>query len=437
MELSFVDEKTVVLKKVETRDELLDLISKCRANETYKLSNLDLSQIKDCCNLDFDGLKLDNIIFSRFNPESQQKKIFFMLSFMGSTLNRVSFAQSYLQQCNFDTMDKDAISLHREKVNNKTPINDNTKEVTSKLTEVDFFFSKLEYCRFRLSNLNTVDFRYSHLVDCSMGEINVDLGDFYNCAFEGCTNFIRGRFTNCSFTNATFEYNCLRMSNIPEGIVQEYSEKYHKDLILAKEWMKYNPCASYSSMNHESNKKEIEYNTKSQANIALEASNFYKELSGTLAGKGFFNDSNIAYKKSKEQEVKFCKLELLLPVENRKCLDGKKSGADQVYKRRLMLDKCIRYFGYGYKWTAPVYWFLGIVAFFAALTTLFNGLSSFFKMLSWSLNNSMSPYEHYTSLFENFLEDFGVFISSLESIAGVLLIGFLGFVIANKIRNNT
>ena len=132
MELSFVDEKTVVLKKVETRDELLDLISKCRANETYKLSNLDLSQIKDCCNLDFDGLKLDNIIFSRFNPESQQKKIFFMLSFMGSTLNRVSFAQSYLQQCNFDTMDKDAISLHREKVNNKTPINDNTKEVTSK-----------------------------------------------------------------------------------------------------------------------------------------------------------------------------------------------------------------------------------------------------------------------------------------------------------------
>lgn len=46
------------------------------------------------------------------------------------------------------------------------------------------------------------------------------------------------------------------MNNIPKGVIQENNVLYHYAFIHVANWMKYNPCASFSSMNHESNKKK-------------------------------------------------------------------------------------------------------------------------------------------------------------------------------------
>lgn len=423
VQLSFIDEK-VELKTINNIGELRNIVEECRKNK-QKLCNFDFSILKDIRNICFDGLILENIVFSRFNPKSPNKTFLFNLSFMGAQLHKISFAQAHLQQCNFDTMDEEAIHLHLEKMDYQSIIKKGDKTANTHLQEVDFFFSQLDYCRFRRSELNTVDFRYSHINDCTMGEINVYLGDFYFCAFEGCTGFIDGVFKECSFTCATFENNCIRMKNIPEGIIQEHFKIYHDKLIHAKNWINYNPCGTFSSMNHEANNKMM--TLKSYANATLEAANFYKGLSGIFAGKGLNRDSNEAYRMSKILDSKFCKIELNLSKEDR--VKGEKN-----FSRRIFLNKVYWSLGYGYKWQAPTIWFFLIIAAYALISLIIDSTMELGNSFSWSLYNSLSPYEKFTNMFEN---RHIVTLVSFESLFGVLIIGFLGFIIANNIRNDS
>ena len=401
-------------------------MSRSKDDGTYHLKNLDLSEMTDCSNLDFDGYTLENVIFSRFIPSKPEKKLLFRLSFMGAELKQVSFAQAHIVQCNFDTMDKEAVELHAEKI--KEPefraSHPHYKETT--LHKVDFFFSDLDFCRFRNTIVNTADFRYTHIQDCTMSECKVTLGDFYFCAFQGCTSFVDAVFYHSSFTCATFENNCIRMSNIPDGIVQEHVEIYHNNLIHAEDWMKYNPCASFSSMNHEANKTEI--TDKSKAYVALEAANFYRELSGTFTGKGLNHDSNEAYRKSKLCELDYYKICLRLTDADRK--DCKCSLHCKIFWIRL-----IRAFGFGYKWWPPTLWFVGMTLLYAGIAEVIkynpvHPIVNFIRHWCNSLYNSMSPHEDFSKLIT-------LPWASFESVAGVLLIGFLGFIIANNIRNDS
>ena len=434
IKLSFVDESKIKTK-ILLKSDLEALLKAKRVAKDYVISDLDLSEMNDCSCIDFDGFKLQNIIFSRFDPESPDKRFLFNLSFVGAELHQVSFAQAHLQQCNFDTMDKDAIKKHHEKWGEDSIFTGELDEKKTILEEVDFFFCQLDYCRFRNTSLEKVDFRYSHVKDCTMGEVKVKLGDFYFCAFQGCTNFIGSRFTDCSFTCATFEHHSIRMSNIPDGIVQEYSDKYHNKLLHQENWMRYNQSASFSSMNPDANSKE--YNDKSKANIAYEAAEFYKGLSGMFAGKGLNEDSNKAYKKSKDLELDFCKLELILDEKDRKPLAGKENVKAKTYRNRMWHIRLIKALGYGFQWKAPTLWFGIIVLVWAAIYLMCNHFGEVCRSFSWSLNNSMSPHEEFTKAFEQGICYVGTLIASLESVAGVLLIGFLGFIIANKVRNNS
>lgn len=80
------------LTKVLQRSELLMMLERSRKEGTFKLTDLDLSEIDSCWNISFEGYVLENVIFSRFKPESNSKKELFNLSFMGALLNGVSFA---------------------------------------------------------------------------------------------------------------------------------------------------------------------------------------------------------------------------------------------------------------------------------------------------------------------------------------------------------
>lgn len=417
--ISFINENALI--SIRDKAELLDMMSQCEKDKKLYLSNLDLSEMDDCCSICFDGYKLENIVFSKFSPGIPDKRHLFNLSFVGAELNKVSFAQAFLQQCNFDTMDVKAHNLHYKKMHGEDLPEAKEKEKRSILNEVDFFFSDLEYCRFRGTKAEHIDFRYSHVCDCTMSEFDATYGDFYFCYFEGCTNFINSRFVYCSFTCSSFENDCIRMNNIVGGIAQENSQVYHDELIHNPVWLKYNPCHSFSSMNHEANEGR---NDKSDAGIAGEAMHVYKQLSGLYAGKGLNRDSNRAYRKSKLCEIDYCKLQMKIAWKKREFKDF------FAYQWSFIKAWGTRLLGFGYQWKATVVWFVIIVLGYGLYGMFRKGTNDDYNIIFHSLYNSMGPHDCFTDIVP-------LPWASFESILGILLIGFLGFIIANNIRNDS
>ena len=387
------------LDVINTVGKLRDYMDDCVKEGKLALLNLDLSLIDevDLRSICFDNYIIKNVVFSRFIPECDKKRHLFNLSFKGATLDGVAFSQTRLQQCNFDD---------------------------ATLRGVDFFYSELDYCRFRKAEVRRVDFRYSHVDDCTMGKFKVELGDFYYCNFRGCTNFIDSCFKNCSFTCATFENACIRMSNIPEGIVQLHPTVYTEEIILSKDWFKYNPCATFSQMNEYA----PEGNTlQSRIDLAKEAMDFYKQMSGTFAGKGLNRDSNEAYRQTKKCERRYHGR--MLKALCRGLIGKEKDGHGKCYHFKKYMGTWVQWaLGYGYIWWAAVIWFGILVGFFTYIC--YDKVDNTTESISYSLGNSLGPFDPYYKAVQGILP-------SIESVIGILLVGFLGFIIANNIRNDS
>ena len=111
---SFVNNNS--LKKLTT----VQFITICKSDsrkilENYDLTDVNFSNVADKKVLkNFDGYTIKNVIFSRFNPSKKDKKHLYGLSFIGAKLERVCFAQAFLEKCNFDN--KKPISLMRGKL---------------------------------------------------------------------------------------------------------------------------------------------------------------------------------------------------------------------------------------------------------------------------------------------------------------------------------
>ena len=412
--LSFISEDITSFKTVKDLTELREKVAECRKTgksfSKYNLTNL--GDIKCVC---FDGLTIEDVVFCRFCPTREKRPLLFQLSFVGAHLERVSFAHANLLQCNFDTREG----------------TDDYEEKIATLNRVDFFYSELHYCRFRKTKSIFVDFRYSCVDNCTMGEFNVDLGDFYFCNFKGCTSFVDSHFENCSFTCATFENACIRMKNIAKGIVQENSEKYHSMFLYndSVRWNRYNPCSSFSCMNHHFKDKD---KTKSNAFIAGEAMNFYKQMSGIYAGKGLNRDSNKAYEKRVLEERKYCKYKM---QELSAGVAEKDDHSWWYYWRCYIATWMTQSIGYGFKWVGPCIWFTILVILFWGIYQLTERLEVLnmpdsVQHLGFSLNNALGPFQEY-------YEVVNVLLSALQSTIGIILVGFLGFIMANKIRNNS
>lgn len=450
---SFVDFEK--MKKVHSSEEFRSIIDGIGIEGGIgrkTLENLDLSDVdfsKGIWNLD--GWYIHNVAFSRFREDTNEKKIIFGLSCKGAYLHEVSFVHSKMVRCNFDTEDPDANHVN---ISNKGKLETNTELINpqespkkimendskvsdfdefynvsqrqeqkpvSIIKEVDFSMSELEFCRFRNTYVMVADFRYSHIKDCSLSESKFFASDFYFCSFKDATNFIDSRFIRCSFTNAVFENNCIRLQNIPHGILQENYEAYHYIISKFSTWRRLNPCSSFSSLNHGECRGEM---NNSKIFLKKESAEFYKQISGIYAGKGLNRDSNRAYKKSKQNEFYYYALSFTKSVKE---LSFSRAGK---ILWKLFINRIIALFGYGYQWLAAVIWF-------AILITIY-GWSYYDKMskdgieiaMSYSFNNSLSPFRELANIV-------GLFAASCQTAIGMLLIGFLGFIIANNIRNDS
>lgn len=283
---------------------------------------------------------------------------------------------------------------------------------------MNFFFCDFEYCRFRGTIIKLADFRYSHITDCTMSECNITLGDFYFCGFHGATNFVCSIFDSCSFTCATFENACIRMKSFPNGIVQENVDAYHEQIIHGKNWYKYNPCGYHSSMNHAAEEGD---SLESRINLAKETADFYTELSGMYAGKGLNRDSNEAYRKAKLNELKFYKLSL------------EQDNLSRKERRKLRCNRnktlLIKWLGYGYKWQNTFYVIAGTIILACIVGWIFSAEKDFAKVLEAGLITSLSIDKEYLKIIP-------YIVAFFESAVSILLVGFLGFIVANNVRNN-
>lgn len=417
------------------------------------LENLDLTDVDlSKGNWNLDGWYINNVAFSRFRKNTDEKKIIFGLSCMGAYLHRVSFVQSRMIRCNFDTKDIDATNANNTNNEESTTNSEldssevptpkikegNTKvsefetfynvkkrderKSNSILEEVDFSMSELEFCRFRNTYVMAADFRYSHIKDCSMSEGKFFASDFYFCCFKDATNFIDSRFIRCSFTNAIFENNCIRLKNIPNGILQEDYKAYHFIISNYDNWIRINPCSSFSDLNHEERRGE---NKLSKIYIKKESAEFYKQLSGIYAGKGLNRDSNKAYEKSKNNELCYYALSLVKSVKELALLNIFRNLA------KLIKNIFIALFGYGYKWQATVFWFAILIIVYGSIYYSNPQNKEGIEIaMSYSFNNSLGPYK-------DFSEYVNLFFASCQTAIGTLLIGFLGFILANNLRNDS
>lgn len=435
--ISFIEkpEETYLVKDIE---ELNEIITQCR-NQHRPLANLDLSNI-ELKNIDLSKMTIENVIFNTFDVTVSENKLIYNVCFKGSRLSKVSFAQCNLVRCNFDKLEP--VKKEYEKLSHCLGINVE-QNLETHIEETDFFLCQFELCRFRETYIKIADFRYSQFLNCSLGGSQIELGDFYMAAFKGTTNFTNCIWTHCSITNATFENHCLRMNSIKK-LAQESYKNYSEIIIKYETWHKQNPCADFSCLNKAEDKNCI---VKSKSYISREASEVYALLSGLYAGKGLFKDSNIAYELAKKNEAwsQYYTLKDELIILTSKLLPNKKKRHDTQSPNEMPRSRisrilkslaCIISFfpcwllGFGYKLKNVVVFFITLVLVFGYIFHVKNDeCNVWYDEVGYSLNNAMGPLDE-------FIEAVGCWLSSVQTTTGLLLIGFAGFIIANRIRNN-
>lgn len=430
--VSFV-ERADEIYCVKTVEELEEIMAHCR-EQHKKLANLNLSGIR-LSNVDMSGLIIENVIFNFFDVENPEWKPVYNVCFKGSRLHKVSFAQCKLVRCNFDKWEP----VLKEKAKLSSGECCVGRQQKTHMEEVDFFLCQFELCRFRKANIRMADFRYSQFTDCSLGGSRIELGDFYMAAFRGTTNFTDCMWTHCSMTNATFENNCLRIKSIRK-LAQECYGDYSNYIIGYKTWYKQNPCADFSCQNEAEDKGSV---VGSRSYIRREASEVYALLSGFYAGKGLFRDSNMAYERAKRNEALsqyYVLKEVWIKWWRRLFEDkGKGNGVVGIGTELRRIGKSLLsllafvpcwVFGFGYKLMNVVICFIVLVLGFGYVFHIKgNKCEEWYDELGYSLNNSMGPLSE-------FIDVVGCWLSSLQTTIGLLLVGFAGFIIANRIRNN-
>ena len=385
--------------------------------------------------------------------EEQDKKIFYGLSFVNAYLYQVSFVDSILIRCNFDTKDMNAIEINKDRIDedkpydyefysdNRRPLYENdinesdfdgfnekvfcklVPGTVSKIKEVDFFLAELELCRFRNAYVMVADFRYTQITNCSMSEVKFYFSDFYYCCFRNATSFINSLFIRCSFPYSVFENDCIRLDNIPKGILQDDYETYHH-IIHYINWIRYNPCNKFSSLNHGEEKGDQD---KSELYLRNESAEFYKQMSGMYAGKGYYRDSKESYKKSKQKELSYNWLSFKNYLKN----ISKETKIASIFLLKTLCNVGTWALGYGYKWQAPVIWLFVIFVIFSLVYWLISPLN-IWDAISYSFSGSasISPVCEQISLLVCSVKHF-------QTLLETLLIGYLGFIFANNLRNGS
>ena len=439
-------------------NKIQDLIANI---DQKKLQDIDLSEIPsdELEGFDFSNLMLSNVIFSK---QSGPKK----------SLNRLIFINTCIQECEFGNAELAHCSFTHSCL------------YKSSFKESIFYSS-----RFRDAVLSNIDFRYNAIYDTSFENGSLILCDFYRAHFKGINIFIDSRFVLCSLNHCFFETSCITKknfltykqfkkktdiplcSNIPsldeqiqqqiaaeknkkmaEKINKQVTERMnekekareiekikesienqiaaknkkiktrHKAFLIAEDDHFFNLFINEPFINNTG--KKLFYSDKYQQRYT-EAAKIYRLLSAEWESKGFFGDARWAFVRTKRCERRQYALDI-------------KKKTIRIKEKPVLIGKWIRnalvdlFLGYGTNAWKLLLSYCLLFLIFAFIYSYINWNSEViprpFIMALKSMIGLTNPVEGKGKLVE--------MLSFIQTSLGILLTGFLGYIIADKIRKS-
>ncbi|MDR1869967.1 MAG: hypothetical protein LBQ82_08280 [Treponema sp.] len=342
------------------------------------IKNLDLTRfdfLQD--NVDFSGKHLEGVDFSD-----------------NKTLKEIKFQKSILIDCKFERSSLDTCDFTLAEIKG-----------TGDAKYASFKDSKIYKTKFRNARIETCDFRYVDVIDSTLQGAYFKYTDFYRTAFKGITVFQDAKIESSSLNYVSFETFCITRDNLlvnkaRAALVQENEEVY-KDF-LAK-WIRL-----------DSIKNEMSIIDDGLASKFREAERIYRQLSALWEEKGHNRDAEWAYVQGKRME----RSRLWFESPGNKFKNRLKAFFN------LLTDI---FLGYGVSLLKVFTTYLLVIAVFSLIykSMLAFDIGTCVKMsLSFAIGER--------SLSSPVIETLSLFQTGL----GMLLTGFMGYVVANKVRKS-
>jgi uncharacterized protein YjbI with pentapeptide repeats len=362
----------MIFKEEIMSDELLNKL------QEKTIKDLDLTKFDFTENpVDFTGKTLENVDFS-------DNKTLKDISFNSAVLIDCKFERSYLDSCDF------AYAQIKG---------------TGDAKYASFKDSKIYKTKFREAVIETCDFRYTETRDSTFQEARLKYTDFYRTAFKGITVFKDCKIESSSLNYISFDAFCITQDNLVKNksgatLVQENDEVYRDFL---SKWIR----------------KDISKNTMSIIEDGLahkfnEAENIYRQFSALWEERGHNEDADWAYIQKKRMERKFLWHEC--------------PGNKFVNRLRAFANLLLDWFlGYGTSMVKVFFTYVLTILVFGVVykVLLPENIGVCLRMsISYAIAAGSPAYPQIETL------------SIIQTGLGMLLTGFLGFVVANKVRKS-
>ncbi|MCL2186329.1 MAG: pentapeptide repeat-containing protein [Treponema sp.] len=358
--------------KITNAQELQRLINE-NAIKELDLTEFDFTENQ----INFSGKQLEGIDFSD-----------------NKTLRNVLFQKSILIDCMFERAFVDACDFTHAQIKG-----------SGDAKYASFKDAKIYKTKFREAQIDLCDFRYADIIDSTLQGAYLRYTDFYRTAFKGITIFQDAKIESSSLNYISFETFCITSDNLKKNkagasLVQENHAVYED--FLAK-WIRLDNV-----------KNEMSIVEGGLASKYREAERIYRQFSALWEGRGHNKDAEWAYVQGKRMERK------------RLWFESK----DNIFINKLkailnlLLDVVL---GYGVRLLRVIGTYLMLIVIFALI----------YKLLSnHDIVNCMRLSIGYTIGVRSEASPAIEILSMLQTGMGMLLTGFMGFVVANKVRKS-
>jgi len=304
------------------------------------------------------------------------------------------------------------------------------------LEDISFKKAKLIHCSFRDSKIYACDFRYADIMNSSFQGAKFKYVDFYRAAFRGITVFQDAKIESSSLNYVSFETFSITRDNLQEvksrGFVgsQKHYLPQEDEGVWRDFWGKWKRIDSLGKDKSDKQKESLDLRYK-------EAEKIYRQLSALWESKGYSRDAEWAYLQAKRMERKYL-WHAKIPA--KKC---KQNNEGEAFYVCLWLEKLMRRFkaclnfmadmflGYGVSLPKVILSYLVLIIIFGFVYNHKLDEASLGTCMKLSMSKTIGA-SHSIDLKNTSLE----ILSFLQTGLGMLLTGFLGFVVANKIRKS-
>jgi len=357
--------------------ELLNMLQE-KTIKDLDLSNFDFFQNQ----ISFAGKQLESVIFSD-----------------NKTLKDVSFNKAVLIDCVFERSALDSCDFTSAEIKG-----------TGAAKYASFKDAKIYKTKFRNAVIDVCDFRYADIIDCTLQGALIKYTDFYRTAFKGITVFQDAKIESSSLNYISFETFCITCDNLQKNeagasLVQE-NEAVYRDFL--GKWIR-----------KDNVKNEMSIIADGLASKYREAERIYRQLSALWEDKGHNKDAEWAYIQGKRMERK------------RMLYESKTNKISNKIKAffSFLMDLIS---GYGVSLSRVFISYMVLVALFGLIYNILTGInfgSSLVLSVAFTFGAmDASPYSAAAPIIEA--------ISVLQTGIGMLLTGFMGFIVANKVRKS-